>query len=55
MLGSNSLDEIALWMGLIGLPFVVHGPPELVGRIRDLARVLHDAADAVGRRATIDR
>ncbi|MGH3588152.1 MAG: helix-turn-helix transcriptional regulator [Pseudonocardia sp.] len=35
--GSNSLDEIALYVGLFGFRFEVHEPPELVERVRDLA------------------
>jgi hypothetical protein len=27
--GSNSFDEVALYVGLIGHEFVVHDPPEL--------------------------
>ncbi|MEV0297179.1 YafY family protein [Nocardia sp. NPDC050710] len=35
--GSNSLDELALYVGLFGFPFTVHEPPELIDRIRELA------------------
>ncbi|MBA9001858.1 helix-turn-helix transcriptional regulator [Thermomonospora cellulosilytica] len=35
--GSHSLDELALWVALIGVPFTVHEPPELVEHIRALA------------------
>ena len=35
--GSNSLDEMALFVGLSGFRFHVHEPPELVTRIRDIA------------------
>lgn len=35
--GSNSLDEIAVYLGLLGLPFRVHEPVELITHLRDLA------------------
>jgi predicted DNA-binding transcriptional regulator YafY len=35
--GSNSLDELALYLGLIGLPFQVHEPAELITHLRGLA------------------
>jgi predicted DNA-binding transcriptional regulator YafY len=35
--GSNSLDELALYVGLFGFRFEVHEPPELIAHIRDLA------------------
>ncbi|MFD8528013.1 helix-turn-helix transcriptional regulator [Streptosporangium canum] len=38
--GSNSLDELALYVGLFGYRFEVHEPPELVGRIRSLTALL---------------
>ncbi|MEW2356255.1 YafY family protein [Spirillospora sp. NPDC029432] len=41
--GSDSLDELALYVGLIGAPFTVHEPPELIGHIRTLAGRLRDA------------
>ncbi|MFG1708175.1 helix-turn-helix transcriptional regulator [Nonomuraea sp. M3C6] len=41
--GSNSLDELALWVALTGVPFTVHEPPELVERIRALTARLADA------------
>ena len=43
--GSNSLDELALYVGLFGFPFEVHEPPELVAHVRELAARLVDAAD----------
>ncbi|MEV0621831.1 WYL domain-containing protein [Nonomuraea sp. NPDC050404] len=42
--GSNSLDELALWVALIGAPFTAHDPPELAERMRALAVRLTDAA-----------
>jgi predicted DNA-binding transcriptional regulator YafY len=42
--GSNSLDELALWVALIGAPFTVHEPPELAEHLRALAVRLMDAA-----------
>ncbi|MFC5824763.1 helix-turn-helix transcriptional regulator [Nonomuraea insulae] len=41
--GSNSLDELALWVALIGAPFTVHEPPELTEHIRGLATRLMGA------------
>jgi len=44
--GSNSLDELALYVGLFGFPFDLHEPPELVAHVRELAARLAAAADA---------
>jgi predicted DNA-binding transcriptional regulator YafY len=44
--GSNSLDELAVYLGLFDLPFTVHEPPELIARIRALATRLTDAVPA---------
>jgi predicted DNA-binding transcriptional regulator YafY len=41
--GSNSLDELAVYLGLFDLPFTVREPPELIARIRALATRLTDA------------
>jgi predicted DNA-binding transcriptional regulator YafY len=41
--GSNSLDEIAVYVGLFDFRFQVHEPPELVTRLRDLAARLTEA------------
>jgi predicted DNA-binding transcriptional regulator YafY len=41
--GSNSLDELTLYLGLFNLPFTVHEPPELIAHIHDLATRLTDA------------
>lgn len=35
--GSNSLDEVVLWFGLLDVDFEVHEPPELRDRLRTLA------------------
>jgi hypothetical protein len=35
--GSNSLDEVAVWFSLMDADFVVHEPPELRDRLRELA------------------
>ncbi|MFH8752034.1 helix-turn-helix transcriptional regulator [Streptomyces rimosus] len=43
---AHSLDELALWVGLLGVPFTVHEPPELVEHVRGLAARL--AASAGG-------
>jgi predicted DNA-binding transcriptional regulator YafY len=44
--GSNSLDELALYVGLKGFDFQVLDPPELIGFLRDLSGRLGQAADA---------
>jgi predicted DNA-binding transcriptional regulator YafY len=35
--GSNSLDEFALHLGLLGHPFEIQSPPELIAHVRELA------------------
>ena len=35
--GSNSLDELALHLGLLGYPFEVQSPPELIDHVQALA------------------
>ncbi|WP_436739672.1 helix-turn-helix transcriptional regulator [Streptomyces sp. BBFR102] len=35
--GAHSLDELALWLGLLATPFTVHEPPELVVHLREIA------------------
>ncbi|WP_042832203.1 WYL domain-containing protein, partial [Streptomyces rimosus] len=42
--GAHSLDELALWVGLLGVPFTVHEPPELVEHVRGLAARLAASA-----------
>ncbi|GAA3136873.1 helix-turn-helix transcriptional regulator [Streptosporangium carneum] len=42
--GSNSLDELLLWVTLMGFAFEVTSPPELAGRARDLGELLTGAA-----------
>jgi hypothetical protein len=32
--GGDSLEIVAVWIGLLGLPFHVHQPPELVDHVR---------------------
>ncbi len=44
--GSNSLDELALHVGLKGFEFEVLDPPELVGVLRSLAERLRRGAEA---------
>ncbi len=44
--GSNSLDELALYVAVKGFGFEVLDPPELVPVLRTLAERLHQAADA---------
>jgi predicted DNA-binding transcriptional regulator YafY len=42
--GSNSLDELAIYVAMFGFRFQIHGPPELIAHIRDLASRLTDAS-----------
>jgi predicted DNA-binding transcriptional regulator YafY len=35
--GSNSLDEFALHLGMLGHPFEIQSPPELIAHIQELA------------------
>jgi predicted DNA-binding transcriptional regulator YafY len=44
--GSNSLDELALYVGVKGFDFEVLDPPELAGHLRGLSERLRRAADA---------
>jgi predicted DNA-binding transcriptional regulator YafY len=44
--GSNSLDELALFVGLKGVDFQVLDPPELIGVLQALAGRLRRGADA---------
>jgi len=41
--GSNSLDELALYVALLGFRFRIDGPPELVAHVRDLTARLAGA------------
>ncbi|WP_068052241.1 helix-turn-helix transcriptional regulator [Nocardia xishanensis] len=41
--GSDSLDEIAIYVALFDFPFRVHEPPELVERVRTLAERFAEA------------
>ncbi|MFG1683762.1 helix-turn-helix transcriptional regulator [Nonomuraea sp. NPDC049269] len=43
--GSNSLDELAIYVALFGFRFRIHQPPELIAHIRDLTARLADAID----------
>ncbi|MCO1659432.1 helix-turn-helix transcriptional regulator [Pseudonocardia humida] len=43
--GSNSLDELLLYVGLFGFPFEVHEPPELVAHVQELVTRLAAAVD----------
>ena len=44
--GSNSLDEVVLWFGLLDVEFEVHEPPELHDRLQILADRLRRASTA---------
>jgi len=41
--GSNSLDELAIYVALFGFRFRIHEPPELIAHIRDVVTRLTDA------------
>ncbi len=43
--GSDSLDELAVYVGSFGFRFRVHEPPELVDHVRDLAVRLAEAVE----------
>lgn len=42
--GSNSLDEMAIWVAILGVEFEVHEPPELAVHVKGLAERLLRAA-----------
>ena len=44
--GANSLEQIALHLGVLGLPFEVQNPPELIDTIRELTTRLAAAIPA---------
>ncbi|MEJ2854032.1 MULTISPECIES: helix-turn-helix transcriptional regulator [unclassified Saccharothrix] len=46
--GSNSLDELAIYVTTAGFPFHVHEPPELVEHVRTLAARLSAAVEDSG-------
>jgi predicted DNA-binding transcriptional regulator YafY len=43
--GSNSLDELAIYLALFDLPIRIHEPPELITRVRELTARLSAAVD----------
>jgi predicted DNA-binding transcriptional regulator YafY len=43
--GSNSLDELAVYVALFGFRFRIHQPPELIAHIRDLTARLTGAIE----------
>ncbi|MEV7020392.1 YafY family protein [Streptomyces sp. NPDC093991] len=45
-IGSDSLDQLAVWVAAFGFDFEVHEPPELVAHLRTLTARLSRAADA---------
>jgi predicted DNA-binding transcriptional regulator YafY len=53
--GSNSLDELVLWMGQGGFDFVAHEPPELIDHLRTvsarLARAIEEPSPPSSRTA----
>ena len=36
--GGDSLEVVAVWIGMLGMDFHVSDPPELVEHVRDLAQ-----------------
>jgi predicted DNA-binding transcriptional regulator YafY len=44
--GGDSLEIVAVWIGMLGLPFHVDRPPELVDHVRQLAARYADALPA---------
>jgi predicted DNA-binding transcriptional regulator YafY len=44
--GGNSLDQIALYLGMLGYPFEIQSPPELIDHIRELTTRLAAAIPA---------
>jgi predicted DNA-binding transcriptional regulator YafY len=53
--GSNSLDELAIYIAVKGFDFQVLDPPELIPVLRTLAERLRTAADAADRRVRPDQ
>ncbi len=43
--GSNDLNDLVAYIGLLGFDFQVHEPPELIAHLRDIAARLSRAAD----------
>ena len=41
--GGDSLEVVAVWISMLGMPFHVSEPPELVAHVRDLAQRYADA------------
>lgn len=46
--GSDSLDDLALYVGRFGFRFRIHEPPELINHVRDLATRLAESAGHAG-------
>ena len=46
--GDDSLDWLAVRVGMVGVDFEIHEPPELVERMRELAARFGRAAGASG-------
>jgi hypothetical protein len=47
--GANNLDEIFVWVVLIGIGFEMHDPPDLVERIGVMAHRLRATPGTTGR------
>ncbi len=45
--GSDSLDELILYVGLFGFEFEAHEPPELIIRLKELSAILVGATDKI--------
>jgi predicted DNA-binding transcriptional regulator YafY len=46
--GASSYEQIAAYIGMLGLPFSVDGPPELVGHLRAIGQRYLDATSGAG-------
>jgi predicted DNA-binding transcriptional regulator YafY len=53
--GGPSLDGLAVWLGICGLPFEVEDPPELVAKLREVAARLERGAGALRRNGSARR
>ena len=41
----DNLDWLAMRIAMISAPYEVHGPPELIERLREIASRIHGASD----------
>lgn len=50
--GADSLEIVAVWIGMLGLDFHIDNPPELVSHVRTLARQYEGALSPLGKKRT---